>query len=64
MSPIMIQQLYNYFQCQTILKAHDYVNLSSSNTVEQSLHDFDISIEDVLNSIKMLKTGKATGPDF
>ena len=33
---------------------------SSSNSVELSLHDFDISIKDV-DSIKMLKTGKATG---
>ena len=55
--------LNNYFQSQTILQAHDHVNLSSSNAVEQSLHDFDISIEDVVDSNKMLRTGMATGPD-
>jgi len=55
--------LNNYFQSQTILQVPDNVNLSSSNVVEQSLHDFDISIDDVVDSIKMLKTGKATGPD-
>jgi len=50
--------LNNYFQSQTILQVPDNVNLSSRNAVEQSLHDFDTSIEDVVDSIKMLKTGK------
>jgi len=55
--------LNNYFQSKTILQVSDHVNLPSSNAVEQFLHDFDISIDDVVDSIKMLKTGKATGPD-
>jgi len=50
----------NYFQSQTILHVPDHVNIPSLNAVEQSLHDFDISIEDVVDSIKILKTGKAT----
>jgi len=55
--------LNNYVNSQIILQVPDNVNLSSSNAVEQSLHDFDISIEDVVDSIKMLKTGKAVGLD-
>jgi len=55
--------LNNYFQSQTILQVPDHANLSFSPALEQTIHDFDISFEDVVDSIKMLKTGKATGPD-
>ena len=47
----LIKQIYSTTTSnpKNIIQVPDHVNISSSNAVEQSLHDFDISIDDVVD---------------
>jgi len=55
--------LNTYFQSQTLLQAPQNPTFPPLSPNTHILEDFDITIQDVTESINVLKVGKASGPD-